>query len=118
MTRASRPALGPEASLSLRYGARHMEIPPKGGKFSIGRDAQCDLVIEGPQISRLHATIEPKQEGYYLVDQSTNGTFVVLASNDRVYLKRESLQLVGKGAVSLGQPPEDDAGDLIHFEVP
>ena len=75
-------------------------------------------MIEGPQISRWHATIEPKQGRYYLVDQSTNGTFVVLASNDSVYLKRESLQLVGKGALSLGRPPKDNEENLVQFEVP
>ena len=118
MTSASRPTLRPETQLLLRYGAKRFEIGSKGRKVSIGRDAQCDFVIEGPQISRWHATIEPKQERYYLVDQSTNGTFVVLASNDSVYLKRESLQLVGKGALSLGRPPKDNAGNLIQFEVP
>lgn len=118
MTSASRPTLRAEAHLLLRFGTRHFKVESKGRKISIGRDAECDFVIEGPLVSRWHATIEPKQERYYLVDQSTNGTFVVLASNDSVYLKRESLQLVGKGALSLGQPPKRNEEYLIHFEVP
>ena len=118
MTSASRPTLRAEAHLLLRHGSRLFKIGSRGPKTSIGRDPQCDFVIDRPQISRWHATIEPKQERYYLLDQSTNGTFVVLASNDSVYLKRESLQLVGKGALSLGRPPQDNQENLIHFEVP
>ncbi len=118
MTSAARPTLDAEAHLLLRHGTRHLRIGSKDLKISIGRDAACDLVIEGPLVSRWHATIEPQQERYYLVDQSTNGTFVILASNDSVYLKRESLQLVGKGALSLGQSPQRNESNLIHFEVP
>jgi diguanylate cyclase (GGDEF)-like protein len=46
----------------------------------IGRDADCDLKIDDPSVSRRHARIQPGLDGHYAVDlQSTNGTFV----NDR-----------------------------------
>lgn len=46
----------------------------------LGRDAECDISIDDPSVSRRHARIQPGIDGHYAVDlQSTNGTFV----NDR-----------------------------------
>lgn len=46
----------------------------------IGRDADTDLKIDDPSVSRRHVRIQPGLDGHYAVDlQSTNGTFV----NDR-----------------------------------
>lgn len=46
----------------------------------LGRDADCDISIDDPSVSRRHARIQPGIDGHYAVDlQSTNGTFV----NDR-----------------------------------
>ena len=44
----------------------------------IGRTAECDLRIDHPTISRLHATIEKRSNGKYVITDkgSLNGTFV------------------------------------------
>src|SRR5213596_2895005 len=41
-----------------------------------GREAGCDVVVPGKDVSRRHAEIVQTPEGYPLVDTSTNGTFV------------------------------------------
>lgn len=46
------------------------------GRAVIGRDADCDVVIESKSVSRKHAEIMGTDKGYLLVDLSTNGTFV------------------------------------------
>ncbi len=46
------------------------------GRAVIGRDAECDVVIESKSVSRKHAEIMGTDKGYLLVDLSTNGTFV------------------------------------------
>lgn len=44
---------------------------------TIGREATNVIVIADPSVSRLHATVEKKEDGYYLVDKnSSNGTFI------------------------------------------
>lgn len=44
---------------------------------SIGREASCELVLEAPGVSRLHARLEPAVTGWALADTgSTNGTLV------------------------------------------
>jgi len=47
------------------------------GKVVIGRTPECDITIDNPAISRKHAAIEYKEEGYLLTDLgSSNGTFL------------------------------------------
>ena len=41
-----------------------------------GRDAGCDVVVIGSDVSRRHAEIRGTPVGYFLVDTSVNGTFV------------------------------------------
>jgi pSer/pThr/pTyr-binding forkhead associated (FHA) protein len=48
---------------------------PVGGVV-IGRDADCDVVLAGREVSRRHATIRPSIQGYLLTDTSTTGTYV------------------------------------------
>ena len=51
--------------------------PVTGERFTIGRGADCDLVLLERQISRYHASIERVADGYILRDLgSKNGTFV------------------------------------------
>lgn len=43
----------------------------------IGRGDDCDIVINDNSVSRRHARIDPRRDGFNVVDlQSTNGTFV------------------------------------------
>jgi pSer/pThr/pTyr-binding forkhead associated (FHA) protein len=46
-----------------------------------GREAGCDVVVPGKDVSRRHAEILPTGKGYLLIDHSTNGTFV---NDDRI----------------------------------
>src|SRR5947209_5253408 len=41
-----------------------------------GREAGCDVVVAGKDVSRRHTEIVQTPRGYLLVDSSTNGTFV------------------------------------------
>ena len=45
--------------------------------FSIGRDDECDVMIDSGLVSRVHALIKPEGRKWIIEDQgSTNGTFV------------------------------------------
>jgi pSer/pThr/pTyr-binding forkhead associated (FHA) protein len=57
-------------------------------RTSIGRDVKNDLVIQNPQVSRVHAEIRYKDEDYEIVDLgSTSGTFVnnVKVKESKIY---------------------------------
>src|SRR6267143_403828 len=47
-----------------------------GASLVFGREAGCDVVVAGKDVSRRHAEIVLTPKGYVLVDSSTNGTFV------------------------------------------
>jgi len=47
-----------------------------GPSLVFGREAGCDVVVTGKDVSRRHAEIVQTPKGYLLVDSSTNGTFV------------------------------------------
>jgi hypothetical protein len=76
---------------------RGIVIPLGTEEMRIGRDPDCDLVIEGVRASRLHAMIRPLGDRHTLTDSgSTNGTTV-----NGVALERAPVLL--------------EAGDLIEF---
>lgn len=55
-----------------------LQFPRAGGdRFTIGRDASCDLAIADMTVSRQHAQLERTPDGWLLSDlESTNGTRV------------------------------------------
>ena len=68
--------------------------------ITLGREATNKIVIADPSVSRAHAYIEKRADGYYLVDKnSSNGTFIngkkisqqKLNHNDKVNLGSASL---------------------------
>lgn len=56
--------------------ARVLPFPSGGqGRFTIGRDAGCDMVLPDPTVSRWHAGLKREASGWMLDDLgSTNGT--------------------------------------------
>src|SRR2546425_81188 len=47
-----------------------------GAVLVFGREAGCDVVVSGKDVSRRHAEVVQSPKGYLVVDSSTNGTFV------------------------------------------
>jgi phosphoserine phosphatase RsbU/P len=68
--------LQPRVLVRDLYG-NEREVGVSGSPFSIGRQADNDLVLLDNGISRRHATIEQRPDGFYLLDsQSRFGTTV------------------------------------------
>src|SRR5699024_3005728 len=42
----------------------------------IGREPGLEITADDPSVSRQHALIEPRQDGWWLSDRSTSGTYV------------------------------------------
>jgi pSer/pThr/pTyr-binding forkhead associated (FHA) protein len=75
--------------VSLVDGREYM-VPQTG--LVIGRDAGCDVVVPGSDVSRRHAEIAVSQNGYVVSDTSTNGVFV---NGERVSQSR----VLGRGDI-------------------
>ncbi len=88
--------------LYLTYMGRETEMNQKSGTVVLGRGNRADMVIRDTMASREHARIECRRNKFVLVDQSTNGTYV-LTPDGPAYLRREEVNLTGKGKISLGR---------------
>jgi len=81
-----------------------------GESLIVGRDAQADVVLDTPNVSRLHARLTRTPDGIEVEDLgSTNGTFVngqrirgrvVLAAGDDLRIGPQKLQLSADGTVT------------------
>jgi len=72
--------------------------------YSLGKDKSNDFVHAGELTSRLHARIERQHKDYYLIDCSTNGTYVQTEDEQVTRVHRDKLKLWGEGWISLGEP--------------
>jgi ABC-type multidrug transport system ATPase subunit/pSer/pThr/pTyr-binding forkhead associated (FHA) protein len=64
--------------------------------LSIGRAAECDLVLDSPLVSRHHARLERSGPAHLLIDLgSTNGTYVNSRRIDRVELHAGDVVQIG-----------------------
>jgi len=87
-------------------------------KVVVGREPTCDLVVSDGSVSRKHATIERRGDGWAIVDQgSANGTFV---DSQRVTeLELRTGQELRFGAMAFRVEIEsDDAGATILTTAP
>jgi class 3 adenylate cyclase len=100
-----------------RVHGRGMDIVLDAARpsLSIGRADDCDLVIKGHLISRLHARLEVTRGKCVLYDESTNGTFVQGPGGELAFVRRDSLQLRGQGWIGLGKAPEPDSSQSLAF---
>ncbi|MBK6323879.1 MAG: adenylate/guanylate cyclase domain-containing protein [Burkholderiales bacterium] len=115
MTTASIAVTTKPVTLYLEHGTQTWELDRDG--IVIGRDAQCNIVIADRNASRQHARIERRRDKFFLVDQSTNGTFVAFANAPEVVLRREELMLRGSGRIGFGHSVELPDTETVAFTL-
>jgi class 3 adenylate cyclase len=102
--------------LRLAYGDRLLWFDGSGaGHVGLGRDAVCDIVVADSKTSRSHARIEKRRDKFVLVDHSSNGTFVAVANEPEVCLRREELMLRGRGRIGLGHRTSEPEATVVEF---
>jgi adenylate cyclase len=103
--------------LALKYAGRELSLNSRDRPaLLLGRDAGCDVVIPDPKASRRHARIETRRDKFVLIDQSVNGTFVKIAGEDEIVLRREELILYAHGWIALGHRADDGEVGLLEFD--
>src|SRR5213593_3513853 len=87
-----------------------------GASLVFGREAGCDVVVAGKDVSRRHAEVVLTPKGYVLVDSSTNGTFVneervegqrILARADVLRLGDEQFRFYADAPAVAAPPPSE-----------
>ena len=102
--------------LILRCQDRAVAVDAEQTSVTLGRGEKNDLIVKGNLISRLHVRIELEKNKFLLYDQSTNGTFVYNDGKE-LFLRRDDVQLTGKGYLGLGKAVTEDSPQAIHFTI-
>ena len=95
----------PKAELEIQLGDQMLAL--KGDAkttLSIGRGAECSLVVPSSSASRAHADVLTRGGRFYLDDHSTNGTYVKPEGANEVFVHRDQALLQGSGLIRLGEP--------------
>ena len=103
-------------SLTLIYRDKTIVRRRDRDSVTIGRDPNCGIQIADDEASRLHCTIERRQDKWFLNDHSTNGTYVSVEGGEEVLVQREEFTLSGRGRIACGQPSVSTK-EIVSFTV-
>lgn len=92
------------------------EVRRSEDSFWLGRSEKCMAGFSNRFVSRLHAKLVFQDNAYYLIDNSTNGTYV---KNDdgEIFVTKEQVMVRGSGIISLGVPFEHADSEVIHYFI-
>lgn len=106
-----------DARLTVQLGNTTIELGAKKPVLQMGRADANDFVVADAQVSRVHARIELRRNRFFLVDQSSNGTFLSIRGKAEVMLRRDEIALESSGLISLGTPTDEAPHLCLQFTV-
>ncbi|HEX4329934.1 MAG TPA: adenylate/guanylate cyclase domain-containing protein [Burkholderiales bacterium] len=112
---SSQPAKN--AELALTHNGHEVVLSGSLPAATFGRGVDNTFVIGDLKASRNHARVEKRRDRYYLIDQSTNGTFVTVAGEAEMELHREEVMLRGTGMILFGHSATESAEETVQFVV-
>jgi class 3 adenylate cyclase len=105
------------AKLHLQCGAMEMLVEQPNASIVLGRDLGCQVVVADRMASRQHARIERRQDKFFLIDQSSNGTYVSFEGKPEISLRREEVVLRGQGRIAFGRSVGESSEATVVFTV-
>lgn len=106
-----------KTSLELNFDGNIVTVDQNAPSATLGRQAHNDVVVNDNRVSRSHARIEYRRGKFILIDQSTNGTFLVVQGKKSITLKRDETQLHGNGIIGLGREVEESSPHAVHYSI-
>ena len=103
--------------LNIRIAQRRLQAGVSHPVVLLGRDLGNDLVLSDPQVSRQHARIEYRDNHFFLIDRSSNGTYIQPERKAEVFIKSAEFQITGKGAIGCGFSPDPENISTLYFEL-
>ncbi|MER8921289.1 adenylate/guanylate cyclase domain-containing protein [Mesorhizobium sp. M0802] len=111
-----RSVLPRQIHLIIRYRDQ-LRSCRNGESVTIGRSAECDIIVERPWVSRRHAAFTILNGRARLLERSSSGTFVSMGLGHEVFVRREDIILFGSGVISPGVKSALDEAQLLHYEI-
>ncbi len=107
-----------ETVLKLTHQGELRVLRSGGTGMRIGRDKDNDLVIDSHFASRVHARVYAREGHFMLVDQSSNGTYVLADGNSaEILLRREEAVLGERGWIGLGNSATRHGDHALRYRV-
>ncbi|AKU14170.1 hypothetical protein AzCIB_4277 [Azoarcus sp. CIB] len=106
-----------EQRVRIRHGQNTLFVDETRPVVLLGRELGNDVVIADPRASRQHARIERRREGFVLIDQSTNGTFLADDSGNESCIKGAELVLAGSGRIGCGFSANEVERELVFIDI-
>jgi len=103
--------------LRLQHDGRTLLMGAALPTVLVGRDSGNHVVIRHRSASRLHGRIEQRRDRYYYTDLSTNGTYVTVAADAELLLRREQIMLRGQGRLAYGHSATDARAERVEFTL-
>jgi hypothetical protein len=117
MATASTATAAKQIKLHLKHGAKEITLEQANSGITLGRDSGCQITLADRMASRVHARIERRRDKFFVIDQSTNGTFVTFAGEAEVVLRREEVMLRGQGRIAFGHSLGESSEETVDFVV-
>ncbi|MDD9818506.1 MAG: adenylate/guanylate cyclase domain-containing protein [Gammaproteobacteria bacterium] len=109
-------AQGAATTLIIRYHDKTVKLDKRRSSLLMGRSEGCDLYVDEQLASRYHVRIELRRDKFFIIDQSTNGTYLRLnGGGEDTFLRREEMPLTGSGQISLGRTFDDNPTEIVVF---
>ena len=102
--------------LKLSIAGESYVVEP-GATLRIGRDASNDVVVPTELASRTHARIFGRDDHFVIVDQSANGTFLLIDGAREVRLRRGEAVLGERGWIGLGRTAAKHGEHVLRYRL-
>lgn len=117
VTNIADTSAGKTLELLVRHRDKRHVVNQQNPVLMIGRDASADIQISHLKASRMHAWLQLREDGFYLIDKSSNGTAVVFDDESEFTILHKQLRLRRKGCFALGQFLDAADEDVVYFEI-
>lgn len=104
------------AELLLTYHELQITMGEDRSQVVLGRSKTADIPVAEALASRQHVRLEFRRGKFFIVDQSTNGTYVLNGERE-AFLRREEMPLSGSGKISLGRSFAEHPQEVVHFKT-
>lgn len=112
------PSGDPRAKWVLKVSiAGESYVVEPGATLRIGRDAANDVVVATQHASRIHARIFTREDHFVIVDQSSNGTFLMADGSREVRLRRSEALLGDRGWIGLGRSAARHGDHVLRYRL-
>lgn len=108
----------PKAKLQLTYRKSNVVLNEERSAATLGRSTGADIAVEETLASRMHVRIELRRGKFFIVDQSTNGTYIKSnETGNETFLRREEAPLTGSGQISLGRAFNENPVEIVKYHT-